>query len=72
MAAATASAADDPDGFWQDVEAARIAQSGERWIAPQQYRAMSLDYSALQAHLARAPMEGALRIGDSPLRISLP
>ncbi len=67
-------AADEASGeiFWRDVAEAEIAQRGERWVQPLNYRALALDYSALQAHLARAPMEGQLRVGESPLILSLP
>lgn len=65
-------AATDPDGFWQDVDESAIAERTERWVTPSQYRAATLDFSALSAHLARAPMEGSVELAKSPLTLSLP
>ncbi len=62
----------DPNRLWQDVSEAEITRRSARWIEPQQYRALSLNYAGLQAHLARAPMEGSVGVTDSPLKLSLP
>jgi hypothetical protein len=75
VVAGTLSAANpavDPGALWQDVAETSIAQRGERWIQPLQYRAVSLDYPALAVHLARAPMESATRASQSPITLSLP
>ena len=64
--------AQDPKGFWQDVQESDIAARGERWIQPQIARTVTLDYPALQAHLKLAPMERTLVLDDSEVTLSLP
>ncbi len=70
--ACAAGASTDPLGFWQDVDETAIAQRSERWVQPQRSRAVSLDYSALTAHLARAPLENSTRTAQSPITLALP
>ncbi|MBK7144804.1 MAG: hypothetical protein IPH76_06200 [Xanthomonadales bacterium] len=52
----------DPQQLWRDVERSSVPARGERWIEPQTYRAMTLDYAALQAQLARAGEAAAVEI----------
>lgn len=59
----------DPNAFWQDVDETQVQARGERWLNPQTYRALVLDFSALSARAASAPME---RAGDVGIRIALP
>lgn len=59
---ATALPRTDPQQLWRDVERGSVPARGERWIEPQTYRALTLDYSALQAQLARAGEAAAIEI----------
>ncbi|MBK7042555.1 MAG: hypothetical protein IPH50_01875 [Rhodanobacteraceae bacterium] len=59
----------DPNAFWQDVDETQVQARGERWLNPQTYRALVLDFSALSARAASAPME---RAGDVGIRLALP
>ena len=46
----------DPNAFWQDVDETQVQARGERWLNPQTYRALVLDFSALSARAASAPV----------------
>jgi hypothetical protein len=61
----------DPKGLWQDVAEADIAARGERWVQPARYRALKLNYAALQAHFA-ACTNGKHGARASSLKLSLP
>ncbi|MDM7914239.1 MAG: zinc-dependent metalloprotease family protein, partial [Candidatus Eisenbacteria bacterium] len=64
-----ASAAMQP---WSDVSPSSIPSTGERWIAPDSYRALALDVPALEDFLAAVPPEGTDAASAGRAEISLP
>ncbi len=58
--------------YWQDVDESSFSARGERWIIPDEYRTLSLDYAGIQALLAQAPMEFTTAARIQPLEITLP
>jgi uncharacterized repeat protein (TIGR01451 family) len=68
---AASEGAQSSDGIWQDVNEATLRLTGERPIVPTAYRAVSLDWTALNSLLAEAPAD--LPQAASPaLILSLP
>lgn len=59
--------------FWQNIKDSDVsAESADRLIIPQVYRALRLDFSQIKTLLLTAPTEADLRAGEAPLDIALP
>jgi len=69
--AGLASAETSPNGLWSDVAEEGIG-GGERLIVPLVYRALSLDWHALEALLATAPLESDPDALDAAVLLHLP
>ncbi len=57
---------------WSDVSETAIAPAGMRTVEPDRFRTVNVDFDALGALLARAPMEGTAAATSAPLRFELP
>lgn len=71
QAAAAATAAQSANDLWQDVNEATLRLSGERQIVPTAYRLVSLDWSQLDALLAKTP-DSVAGAETSEVILSLP
>ncbi|MDW8436664.1 MAG: M12 family metallo-peptidase [Chloroherpetonaceae bacterium] len=65
-----ASAAAQTRSYWQDVSA--VESRGERFIEPARYRLLALDFDAMKAKLADAPMEFTAEAKRGTFVIELP
>ncbi len=70
--AATEQQAINPDGIWTDLAQGQITAQRESAILPKQYRTVTLNVTALQALLQRAPMERSAAAQNSSVTFSLP
>jgi len=70
--AATAQQAIDPDNIWTDTVQAQMAVQEQRAIVPVRYRAVTLDVTALQKLLQRAPLAQSADAQNASLIFSLP
>ncbi len=62
-----------PSSLWSDIDASRVAQTGELTIvAPAKARAVALKYPAMVDILARAPQEKNVAAPDSTFELDLP
>lgn len=61
-----------PDGTWSDVSEALIPDKSNREIIPIVYRTLSLNHSALQLTLQRAPMEWTAEAHTQVVTLDLP
>ncbi len=59
------------DGIWSDLPEGVFAARAEQQIAPQKYRALTLNPAALQSQLATTPLEGAVGRGMGTI-VTLP
>ncbi|MBL0018399.1 MAG: T9SS type A sorting domain-containing protein [Bacteroidetes bacterium] len=60
------------EGLWTDHGAKGMQTTGTRYIFPNKYRPMSLDFAGMKSFLATAPHENAVAIGSSMHILSLP
>ena len=58
--------------LWTDHGAKGMQTTGTRYIFPNKYRPMSLDFAGMKSFLATAPHENAVAIGSSMHILSLP
>jgi hypothetical protein len=58
--------------MWSDVRESVIPEAGTRYIIPDLYRTVAIDYEAIGNLLATAPAEGSARAESAPLIIELP
>jgi len=58
--------------LWNDIQEATIQTAGERYIIPQSYRTLELDFQAMRSALSEAPSEKTVKVINSTTSISLP
>lgn len=58
--------------LWSDIQEATIQTAGERYIIPQSYRTLELDFQAMQSALSNAPSEKTVKVINSTTIIALP
>ena len=69
---AVASAQPATSRVWSDVSRAALVPAGERLIAPDRYRALSLDRVGLSVFLSLVPLEGSPAAIRSEIELPLP
>ncbi|NNG26715.1 MAG: hypothetical protein HKM87_04270, partial [Ignavibacteriaceae bacterium] len=60
------------EDLWNDIQEATIQTTGERYIIPQSYRTLELDFQAMQSDLSEAPSEKTVNVNNSTTTIALP
>jgi len=65
-------AQDTSEDLWNDIQEATIQTTGERYIIPQSYRMLELDFQAMQSELSEAPSEKTVKVINSTTIIALP
>ncbi|MFN0158538.1 MAG: reprolysin-like metallopeptidase [Bacteroidota bacterium] len=65
-------AAQSDDGLWSDIQESQVSSGQERLIIPVEYRTLRLNLEFLGTVLRRSPMEGSIRLKESPVTIALP
>ncbi|CAN5609361.1 zinc-dependent metalloprotease family protein [soil metagenome] len=60
------------DGIWAEADQARMPTQAQRLIIPKQYRALSLNVSALQQRLKATPLERSAAAQSTQVLLSLP
>ncbi len=64
--------AQDQVSPWDDVNEEAFMSKGERVIQPEKYRTLRLEEQVIRQQLATAPLEGTMRVAQSPTIIELP
>ncbi|MCH7665157.1 MAG: hypothetical protein IH936_04410 [Acidobacteria bacterium] len=65
-------AAVSPDQLWFDVDESAYQPRGERWIVPQVYRTVRIDWPGVRSVLESAPLEGSTAASTVNVIFSLP
>ena len=58
--------------LWSDIQESSIQTAGERYIIPQSYRTLELDFPGIKSLLLDAPKEADVNVYNSSFIISLP
>lgn len=68
----SSSAQNGSQSFWSDINESQVVLIGERYIVPQSYRTLKLDYENLKNYLLEAPFENSNGTFNKITVLSLP
>ncbi len=68
----TISAQSNYADLWDNISEVGLDTQGTRYIIPQSYRTLKLDFQSLSSTLNQAPNESTTRVGDSEFLLTLP